>query len=274
MTRRLRGNNPGREAMQGQALTEMVVACAVLVPLFLLIPILGKYIHLRQMAQQAARNAAWNAVAFPEHQMQAPAKSRQEMLARNFASADSPIRSNESVQARGRFDDVLLNTFSNRRLLERDDMHLTGFSEKGSPGFASGVVSRLPTALPGDFPPNKNGYYTAQVRLDVRDLQTRSGGPARYLEPFDRLGLKITASQSLLADAWNAGGPTQGRRSVKSQVETLVPTSNLEGSQAAFNAVGALPLPIVGLLDDLDIGTIEPDIVPYDRLQRYPVSGK
>lgn len=60
---------------------------------------------------------------------------------------------------------------------------------------------------------------------------------------------------------------------MKSQVKTLVPTSTLEGSQAAFDAIGALPLPIVGLLDDLDIGTIEPDIVPYDRLQRYPVRG-
>ena len=258
--------------MRGQALTEVAVVCVVLVPLFLLIPVIGKYIHMRQMAQQAARNAAWNATAFPEHVVRGrQAGVAREMLARNFASADAPIRSNENVRASGKFDDPLLNTFSNHSLLERDNMHLRSLGEAKSPGFASSAVSALPTALPGDFPPNKAGYVTTEIRLDVRDLKTRDGGAARYLAPFDRLGLTMTARQSLLADAWNAGGPTQGRRSVKSQVKTLVPTSNLEGMQKAFDVVGALPLPIVGLLDDLDIGTIEPDIVPYDRLQRYPV---
>ncbi len=259
--------------MRGQALTEVAVVCVVLVPLFLLIPVIGKYIHMRQMAQQAARNAAWNATAFPEHVVRGrQAGVAREMLARNFASADAPIRSNENVQPSGKFDDPLLNTFSKRSLLERDNMHLRSLGEAKSPGFASGLISTIPRP-PGlkGFPPNQDGYVTTEIRLDVRDLKTRDGGAARYLAPFDRLGLTMTARQSLLADAWNAGGPTQGRRSVKSQVKTLVPTSNLEGMQEAFDVVGALPLPIVGLLDDLDIGTIEPDIVPYDRLQRYPV---
>ncbi|WP_245979011.1 TadE family protein [Solilutibacter pythonis] len=258
--------------MHGQALTEMAVVCAVLVPLFLLIPILGKYIHMRQMTQQAARNAAWNAIAFPEYGVNAQqAGVERAMLSRSFANADAPIRSNENPPARGRFDDPLLNTFSGQPLLERDGMRVRSLTDAKSPGFASSTVSSLLGALPGAFPPNKAGYVTAEVRVNVRDLKTRDGAAARYLAPFDRLGLTMSARQSLLADPWNAGGPTQGRRSVKSQVGTLVPVSKLAGTQKVLDVIGALPLPAVGLLDGLDIGTVEPDIVPYDRLQRYPV---
>ena len=45
---------------RGQAMTELTVASAwILVPLFLLIPLLGKYIDLRHTAIQAARYATW-----------------------------------------------------------------------------------------------------------------------------------------------------------------------------------------------------------------------
>ena len=44
----------------GQAMTEMVIASSfVLVPLFLLIPLLGKYIDLNQSTIQATRYEAW-----------------------------------------------------------------------------------------------------------------------------------------------------------------------------------------------------------------------
>ncbi|MBR7551336.1 pilus assembly protein, partial [Mycobacterium tuberculosis] len=49
----------GARRQRGQSLTEVAVLCAVLVPIFLLIPILAKYIHARQATQQAARAIAW-----------------------------------------------------------------------------------------------------------------------------------------------------------------------------------------------------------------------
>lgn len=45
---------------QGQAMTEtLITASTVLVPIFLLIPLLGKYIDMRQTSIQAARYEAW-----------------------------------------------------------------------------------------------------------------------------------------------------------------------------------------------------------------------
>jgi hypothetical protein len=47
---------------QGQAMTEMLVASAfVLVPLFLIVPMLGKYIDMQQATVVAARYSAWEA---------------------------------------------------------------------------------------------------------------------------------------------------------------------------------------------------------------------
>lgn len=46
--------------MRGQAMTEFVVSAAfVLVPLFIIIPIIGKYVDMKHMAIQAARYEAW-----------------------------------------------------------------------------------------------------------------------------------------------------------------------------------------------------------------------
>lgn len=39
----------------------MAIACIVIVPMFLAISLLGKYMHVRQEAQSAVRSAAWNA---------------------------------------------------------------------------------------------------------------------------------------------------------------------------------------------------------------------
>ena len=49
---------------QGQALSEFVVASAfVLVPLFLIVPALGKYADMKYSAIQAARYQAWEYTA-------------------------------------------------------------------------------------------------------------------------------------------------------------------------------------------------------------------
>jgi hypothetical protein len=51
---------PHKSKQQGQSMTEFVIAAAtVLVPLFLILPILGKYSDVSLMAPQAARYVAW-----------------------------------------------------------------------------------------------------------------------------------------------------------------------------------------------------------------------
>ncbi len=63
----------GKSRQSGQAMTEMVIAATfLLVPLFLLIPWLGKFIDLHQSAIQAARYEAWEYTVWYENANEAP----------------------------------------------------------------------------------------------------------------------------------------------------------------------------------------------------------
>jgi hypothetical protein len=63
----------GKSRQAGQAMTEMVIAASfLLVPLFLLIPWLGKFIDLHQSAIQAARYEAWEYTVWYENANEAP----------------------------------------------------------------------------------------------------------------------------------------------------------------------------------------------------------
>ncbi len=267
-----------RSQMQGQALVELAVAAVVLVPLFLLIPIVAKYSHIKQMAQQAARNAAWEASVSASHALPARLDAERRALDRTFAAADAPIRSDVgSVAGRGAFDDQMLNTFSGRKLLERDDLHVPSLTQADSPGYVDEalVPIELATAATGKFKLNKQGYVTANIRLNARDLKTADGAPARYLAPFDNLGIGLDRRQSLLVDAWNASGPRArgDDRSVVETVRPLVPTTKLAGLDKLLTLFKPPldKLPVVGALGGLKLGTIEPDVVPADKLAQYPV---
>lgn len=274
----MRGAPPRQ--MRGQGMVELAVCAAVLVPLFLLIPIVAKLGHGKQMAMQAARNAAWEATVADKATIDADYASptptlKRKVLDRNFAAADAPIRSRSTGNTSGPFEDQMLNTFSNRKLLEKGDLTVPRTSNAGSPGFLDEAAKLLPAAYiaPSKFPPNRKGYVTAQVALNYRDLKTADGRPARFLEPFDNLDLVDKRHQTLLADAWNASGPRSGKRSVIETVKPLVPVSYFEGLDPLLDTFKVLApiLPMVGSLGDLEIGTIEPDVVPSDKLANYPV---
>jgi len=261
--------------MRGQALTELAVMAAVLVPLFLLIPIVAKYGHINQMAQQAARNAAWEASVSKDYALPNQLEAERKALDRNFAAADARIRSKiRNAAARGEFGDQMLNTFSGRKLLERDNMEVGRMTQASSPGRMDDALKLLPRL--GKFPPNGQGYVTANVKLNIRDLQLSDGGRARYLEPLDSLNLVLDRKQTLLVDAWNASGPRRGSRSVVSTISPeLAPTTGLDGLDKVLDMFKPLEfLPVIGAIGKLDLGTVEPDIVPADKLAEYPVRGR
>lgn len=264
-------------AIRGQALTELAVMAALLVPMFLLIPIVAKYGHMNQMAQQAARNAAWEASVSRDYAVANPREAQRKALDRNFASADARIRSDVgSVAMRGEFGDQMLNTFSGRKLLERDNLRVPSMGNTESPGYMDEALVPIETVTApfGKFTLNKQGYVTAHVKLNIRDLKLADGGRARYLEPLDNLNLVLDRKQTLLVDAWNASGPRPGNgsRNVVDTVRPLAPTSKLKGVDKLTGMIKPPldKLPVFGAIGGLKLGTIEPDIVPADKLAEYP----
>jgi len=275
-----------RSSQAGQALTEMAILCAVLVPLFLLIPILAKYAHIGQATKQAARSAAWEATVVENHNwgtlMDASWRDRQRALLidRHFGNADAPIRSQPpAVEADAPVSNALLGTSSGQPLLEQGGIELLPYKSEsaGFIGKALDGIGGIVEALPGGFPPNEDGLVTAELVVRPEDLKTADGSPATFLAPFDALGVEFRASHAVFADGWGAAGnglagsPSEGHdRSVYEQVRTFVPTSVLDGFNETLDDIRVLEdIPLIGVPFRIRPGYLQPDIVPAHRLEPY-----
>lgn len=253
-------------------MAEVAIACAVMVPMLLLVPILGKYIYMRHTAQQATRAAAWEATVVQPGTVPLQASTRNKLLERFYTGPDARVVSQLPANGpdRGRLKDPMLNTHSNQPLLEGNDVVLQAYRNDNEGGVL-GRLGGLINALPGDFPPNRRGLVSAQMQITPQTLRYRDGGGARALDPFDSMRVRMDTRSTLLVDAWNASGPGRSdrnshARSVVNQVKTLTPSSMLGNAIPDMSAIDWLP--VVGVIGDLDPGYIAPDVVPTDKIER------
>ncbi|MBB1061988.1 TadE/TadG family type IV pilus assembly protein [Marilutibacter spongiae] len=287
--RNVGGRGVGPRLQRGQALAELAILAVLLVPLFLLIPMLGKYAHTRQVAQQAARAAVWEATVVDGYDWNGTLKNtawrnkqRQLLIDRHFAMGDTRIASQAAqAQDTAAVDAPMMGTFSGKPLLTRGDFVLAPYTN-GSAGAISKLLEgpgSLLEKLPGEFPPNKHGLVTAKVEVRPRNLETRQGTAATFLKPFDAIDLVMTSEQALLADTWgasgnghlDAGSAFRNNRRVRDQVRTLVPSAYLGDSigEVLEKLEPMEKVPLIGVPFRIRPGYIEPDIVPRDRLKPY-----
>ncbi|MBB1088708.1 hypothetical protein H4F99_09420 [Lysobacter sp. SG-8] len=266
----------------------MAILAVVLVPLFLLIPMLAKYAHMRQVAQQATRAAAWEATAVDAYDWDSSLKSsawrsrqRNLLVDRHFALAETRILSTpEQAQQDAGVPAAMMNTFSDQPLLKRNGISLEPFgNDAGGPlsGFLEGAGGLL-DSLPGSsVPPNSDGLVTARMVVTPENLKASDGSAATFVAPFDSLDLSIESRHVLLADTWGASGSglidagSRNSRRVKDQLAgPLVPSSWLSGVTDVLEKIEFMEkVPLVGVPFRIRPGYMEPDIVPRDRLQEY-----
>lgn len=224
---------------RGQALTETLVALLVLVPIFMLIPYLGKYLDVKHKAQDGARYAIWERTLFSDggagwdsgENTKSDAQIRAEVKARLVGDPSAPIVADTSANTRN----LLWEDHSGGNLVPLDNFAptltetqepfpygLQGRSFLGKPESLSvfGSLARdglpivngldgLSDILGGAFDftlgLNSRGFATSRVDLPVLDLPI-----------FDRVGATLdinvatdqrtlTARSALLADAWIPG---------------------------------------------------------------------
>ncbi|WP_170218586.1 TadE family protein [Marilutibacter aestuarii] len=273
---------------RGQALTEMAILAVVLVPLFLLIPMLAKYAHMRQVTQQATRAAAWEATAVHAHHWESSlandqwrSRRRDLLIDRHFGTADAQIRSEpEQAQQDASVPAIMMNTFSDQPLLKRDGIMLEAFDNESGGALSQAMesVGGLMEALPNEFPPNSDGLVTAHMVVNPENLKLKDGSEASFLAPFDAINLSMQGQHALLADTWgasgsgliDAGSATRNNRRVKDQVGTFVPSSWISGVSDVLEKVEFMEkVPLIGVPFRIRPGYMQPDIVPHDRLQEY-----
>lgn len=257
----------------GQAISEFLGMLAVLVPLVLLVPILGKYADLNHTAVQASRYGAWERTIASDG-VKSDAQLRTEVQRRFFSQPDVLIRTNDSVQETAAYHNALWGDHAGRRLLRRFDDVASGTQNAETPGTAAGVVSSLTTGFlaavsafgsGGDFDLDSRGLYTARVAAAIGTLPT--GGFAQGVDcngqSSNDVFSCIQRHNVILADTWNASSSDQ----VAGRVRGLVPMGAFSEVTGVLDLLSGIPfLQEIGRFEP---GYVSPDVIPGDRLGAY-----
>ncbi len=254
---------------QGQALAEFLAVALVLIPLFLLVPMIAKYQDLAHFTQLASRYAAFDATVRndttgtwkPEAELAA------EVRRRFFSNSDAPIKTGDVA---GNFDahrNLFWSDPVGNHLISDLDTDITvtfgtGSGSSHSAGFqaASDIVPFIQAA---PLQLSTRGIYRSNVSVTLTDLPD---GLAFY-EPFNSIGLSMTRSTSLLLDPWTAREPQQVETRILG-APSVFPAGNLADVASMVNALITVVEYPAGLTGP-KLGQLEfwRDVVPEDRLK-------
>lgn len=250
MRNKLGIHRAGRARQRGQALTEFLVIAVVLVPLFLLVPVIAKYQDLVHMTQLASRYAAWDSVVRNGSQnAEKPIDQlEQEVRRRFFGSSDAPIKTGDAAGDFRAHQNLFWRDPADRALIA-SFMHVT---VARSIDAASDGTPAYRTSFGGA------GIASASVSIKLANLPSGLS----FYEPFDRIDLSMRRGSSVLVDAWTGKGPDY----VEAKFGPLVPGTRI------LPALSVLVDPVMHVVE-LDqsppmLGKLEfwRDVVPQDRL--------
>ncbi len=236
-----RGLSPNRA--RGQALVEFIIAATlVIIPVFLIIPMLGKYIDLKSSTVQAARYAAWERTIWygdaasgsnwPSNYKDDTAIGHE--IAQRFYSNDTTAKFQDADQSASAFSGgakALWKDRAGNALLANYNDVGDSQSDDSSPGTLNEImkpvtdaINTVSSLLGATFLVETDSLYTATVSVNVANgqpigqvMSTSLLGTGNTAENFGGLNLTFTATNVVLGNGWSANGSDM----VKSQVEGL-----------------------------------------------------
>ena len=253
-----------RRRQRGQALTEFLVISLVLIPLFLLVPMIGKYQDISHATQMASRYAAFDAVLRNDshNSVKPPAQLAAEVRQRFFGVASAAIATNiapNPAQVPALRDDWE-DPYGNKLIVAPENIALTFGVDHGpdqdNAYSRAGDTTIFPLAEFAKL--SSKGIYRANVAVTLANL------PAglRSIEPFDQLNLRIERHASVLPDPWTANSPsqTENRASGLAPIATLMPEAIIKLAVDVID-MKKVTAPVFGDLKRWR------DLVPLDRLR-------
>lgn len=217
-----------RSRSSGQAIIEFLVACLAVVPLFLLIPLIGKYIDIKQSTIAASRKLAFECTVRYDDcaQLNSNPAFADEIRMRYFGGNNREVLSNDRPG-----DDALAAGAGNplwvdrqgRPLLERySDVGIR--ADQRNLNLGGGVAG----ALSGLIGPGRFGLQMERGMFDGRvqiALSPNNGGTS-FLTQLDSLVLRMQHHTAILTDAWSARGPGGRGQRCDSNTGTVVGRSS------------------------------------------------
>lgn len=245
---------------RGQALTEFLIVSLVLIPLFLLIPMIGKYQDISHATQMASRYAAFDAVLRNDSQnsWKPPRQLEAELRQRTYGPAGAGIVT--APESGPVLRDNWSDPYGNALIRTSEDVSLTfGVNRGATPeeGYAA-IDDTAVFPLAGVAGLGSRGLYRANVAVALANL------PAglKSVEPFNQLNLRIERHASVLPDPWTAHSPaqTEQRAGVLAPISHVMPEALIAAAVAAIDMNAVAP-PVFGDLKRWR------DLVPLDRLR-------
>jgi len=266
---------PGQSCVlqKGSAITEFSVSLVVLVPLFLMIPMLGKVSDMNSSTIQASRYGAWERTVTSDAE-KSDAQIQIEMENRFFSRIDTTIQSERGELTDDEFINPLWRGYGDDRLLRsaQDDVGST-MSNAATPGSIAGTIDSVITTFTSaisalsdnaDFDVNRNGLYTSRVAVDVGANQMGFTGNTNCAgDASADVFSCIRRHNVILTDTWSSESPDQAA----SRARGLVPMAIFDRVQPVFSAIGNFPL--LEELGGFEPGYVLPDVIPADRLGSY-----
>ena len=255
---------------QGQALAEFLVMSVAMVPLFLLLPMIGKYQDINHAAQAASRYVAFDATTRNPSQssdgFKPPAQLADEVRRRFFSNSDAPIKTGDTA---GDFN-------ANRNLFWRDPFGnplIAQFNDVGisfgqsAPNQVGGfntasdgqVFNLIPLTNAPTLGLQSPGVLTGNVSVNLANLPSE----IKSIAPFDAINLSLERHTSLIVDGWSARSPQQAEDRFGNLVASTRP---LQTVQPVLNV--AIPLLEFFKVSAPQFGNLQAwrDVVPADRL--------
>jgi hypothetical protein len=254
-----------RRRETGQALVEFLVAAIVIVPLFILLPLLGKYHDVKQSSIAASRKLAFECTVRYEDcaSLNSNPAFADEIRTRFYAGNREPVLSNDRPGA-----DALANANGNplwrdragRPLLERySDVGIRADARNVNPGAASlaNVAGIGPDGFGLDL---RRGAFDARVQVAL----SRQNGGQNFLNQLDSLALTMQFHTAILTNAWDASGPGTGGHRCQPNSNTVAGRTSEQAlcygpfptMDAGHNVLVLLMTPL-GIFENNDIGEFD-----------------
>jgi hypothetical protein len=266
-----------RSHVHGQALTEFLVVALVLVPLYLLMPLIAKYQDIAYQTLMASRYVAFDAAVNNESQntWKNPAQLAGEVRRRFFSTPDAPIKTNDTAGNFRAHRNAFWNGPKNEPLIADFDADVAvGFGQNRSPAQAGSLMAasdgdpfdragntEVETHIADQFGMKPTGLFTGNVAVKLANLPA---DVAAY-QPFDKIDLSITRHTSITVDGWAAADPQQVVNRIDSKLlvpgTLLRPVRPLAAALVGIAEAGQVPGPRLGELEFWS------DVVPPDRLK-------
>lgn len=260
-------------------MTEFVIGTLFfLLPLFLIIPMLGKYADIKNAAAQTARYVAWERTVWyggDSASISWPGNSKSEARIANEArqriiAFGQGISNNDG--GNGSYADSGARTLWYNRdgkplLKNYNDAGIGTISNENSPDTVTRTVLQGITAVTSitGFNLETKGLYTGSAAIKVNTLPIGLSLSGTGSDRFDPGPLTFKDTNVILANGWSANGSAH----VKSQTRGVAPLGLLGDAtlQPIIQAAGCvLMAAFTPEICFLEVGKIEPDVVPPDRL--------